>query len=112
VTRRRPLTLARQSRLVEIGPVTALRANTFDTLLPFPHLRSGWGLDLHWSALARERGWREGVIDATAIGHDLRKIAAAYDSDSAVAEARDFLSGRPYLSAIEAQQIVATYRQL
>ena len=32
-----------------------------------PTLRMGWGLDLHWAALARERGWRCGVLDAVAI---------------------------------------------
>ena len=27
-------------------------------------LRMGWGLDVHWAALAREHGWRCGVLDA------------------------------------------------
>ncbi len=38
--------------------MSALRATTFDTLLPFPQLHFGWGLDLHWSAVARAHGWR------------------------------------------------------
>ena len=69
VTRRRPGSVARETRFVEIGPVTAFASATFETLLPFPELRMGWGLDAHWAALAREHGWRCGVIDALAIGH-------------------------------------------
>lgn len=110
VTRRRPGVLARQTRYVEIGPVCALRAGTFDALLPFPELRFGWGLDLHWSALARERGWREGVIDATPVLHGLRRIASSYDRGDAVAETRAFLADRPYTTATEAQRTLATHR--
>jgi hypothetical protein len=95
---------------VEIGPVSALHAATFDELLPFPPLRSGWGLDAHWSAVAAGRGWREGVIDATPVGHGLRRIAASYDRGDAVAEGRAFLAERPYTPAREAQRTLARYR--
>ena len=64
VTRRRYSDVVRETRFVEIGPLTAFARPTFSTLLPFPDLRMGWGLDLHWAAIARERGWRCGVIDA------------------------------------------------
>ncbi|MGH2892891.1 MAG: glycosyltransferase [Solirubrobacteraceae bacterium] len=110
VTRRRAGVLARQTRFVEIGPVCALRATTFDSLLPFPPLQFGWGLDLHWSALARARGWREGVIDATPVRHGLRRIASSYDRRDAVAETRRFLADRPYTPAAEAQRTVVTHR--
>ena len=50
VTRRRPGVLARRTRFVEIGPVTALSARAAAELLPFPDLRMGWGLDGAWSA--------------------------------------------------------------
>ncbi len=99
VTRRRPGVVAHESRFVEIGPVTAFHARTFETLLPFPELRFGWGLELHWSAIARARGWREGVIDAVPIAHALRRVASAYASDDARAEARRFLSDRDYTPA-------------
>ena len=52
VTRRRPGLTARRTRFVEIGPVTAIRADAFDVLLPFPDLQMGWGLDAHWAAVA------------------------------------------------------------
>ena len=67
VTRRRAGSVVRETRFVEIGPVTAFARATFATLLPFPELRMGWGLDVHWAALAREHGWRCGVTDAVAI---------------------------------------------
>jgi GT2 family glycosyltransferase len=111
VTRRRPGVLARQTRFVEIGPVCALHSRTFDALLPFPALRFGWGLDLHWSAIARDRGWREGVVDATPIRHGLRQIATSYDRGDAVAETRRFLADRPYTTATEAQSTLAAHRR-
>jgi hypothetical protein len=109
VTRRRPGTVARETRFVEIGPVSMMRADTFDDLLPFPSLRFGWGLDAHWSAVAAQRGWRMGVIDAVAVDHGLRRIAASYDRAEALAEARAFLADRPYTRAPEIQRTLATH---
>jgi hypothetical protein len=111
VTRRRPGSVVRQTGFVEIGPVTALHAETFADLLPFPPLRAGWGLDAHWSAVAATRGWRLGVIDATPVQHGLRRTASAYDRESAVAEARRFLAERPYRPAREAQRTLAVHRR-
>jgi hypothetical protein len=110
VTRRRPRSVARETHFVEIGPVTAFARSTFSTLLPFPNLRMGWGLDLHWAALARERGWRCGVIDAVPVNHNAAPAASAYSREQALAEARAFLEHRPYLSASEAQRTIATHR--
>lgn len=110
VTRRIPGRVAHETRFVEIGPVTAFHARTFDALLPFPELRFGWGLELHWSAIARTRGWREGVIDAVPIAHALRRVASAYASHDARGEARRFLAGRAYTPATVAQQVVAEHR--
>ena len=93
--------MARETAFVEIGPVTAFHAATFDDLFPFPTLRMGWGLDVHWAALARERGWRIGVVDACRPPW-LRPSAAEYYRDRAMAEAREFLAGRPTCRAAEA----------
>jgi hypothetical protein len=90
--------------------VFAFHASTFETLLPFPQLRVGWGLDAHWSAVAREHGWKLGVIDATPVGHGLRKIASSYDSGGAIREAREFLRERPYVRAAEIQRALAVHR--
>jgi hypothetical protein len=70
----------------------------------------GWGLDVHWAALARERGWRIGVVDAVPVGHALRPSASEYDRERATAEAREFLAGRPYLPAAEADRTLAVHR--
>jgi GT2 family glycosyltransferase len=111
VTRRRAASVVRETSFVEIGPVTAFARASFGTLLPFPDLRMGWGLDVHWAALARQRGWRCGVVDAVAIRHRAAPAAAAYPRARAVAEARSFLAGRPYLSAVEAQRTLTTHRR-
>jgi hypothetical protein len=110
VTRRRPASVVRETAFVEIGPVFAFHSSTFDVLLPFPALRVGWGLDAHWSALARERGWKLGVVDATPVSHGLRLIASSYDRGAAVEEGRAFLSGRPYTNAVDAQRTFVTHR--
>ncbi len=110
VTRRQPGSVVRETAFVEIGPVTAFARRTFATLLPFPELRMGWGLDMHWAALAREQGWRCGVVDAVAIGHRVAPAAAGYARGEAIAEARTFLAERPYLSAREADRTLTTHR--
>jgi GT2 family glycosyltransferase len=110
-TRRRPGSVMRETSFVEIGPVTAFARTTFSTLLPFPELRMGWGLDAHWAALAREHGWRCGVTDAVAIGHRAAPAAGSYSREEAVAEARAFLAERPYLSAEQSQRTLTTHRR-
>ena len=110
VTRRRPFSVVRETPFVEIGPVTAFSRRTFSTLLPFPELRMGWGLDAHWAALARARQWRCGVLDAVSIRHRVAPAAAAYSREAAIAEARAFLAERSYLSAAELQRTLTTHR--
>lgn len=111
VTRRRRGAIVRETRFVEIGPVTAFARSTYAELLPFPDLRMGWGLDLHWAALAAEHRWRCGVIDAVAIAHRGAPAASAYSREQALSEARSFLRERPYLRAAEAQQTLVTHRR-
>lgn len=110
VTRRRPGAVLRETAFVEIGPLCALRALTFDEFLPFPPLRAGWGLDSHWSAVARARGWRIGVVDGTPMRHGLRRIASSYSREAAVAEAREFLADRPFTAARDARRPLAVHR--
>ena len=111
VTRRRAGAVARQTPFVEIGPVTAFARATFSTLLPFPDVRMGWGLDMHWAALAREHGWRCGILDAVAIRHSAAPAGDAYPRAAAVAEARALLAKRPHLKATEAQTTLVTHRR-
>jgi hypothetical protein len=109
VTRRRGGSVVRETRFVEIGPVCAFHRDTFATLLPYPQLQAGWGLDSHWAAVAREHDWRIGVVDATPIRHVMRPIADSYRRTDAVAEAQAFLAQRPYVTADEAQRTLATH---
>lgn len=110
VTRRRPGSVVRETGFVEIGPVTAFARATFPVLLPFPDLRMGWGLDVHWAALAREHGWRCGVVDAVSIRHRAAPAAADYPRQAAIDEARAFLADRPYVTAREAGRTLTTHR--
>jgi hypothetical protein len=110
VTRRRARSVVRETAFVESGPLVAFHASTLDTLLPFPPLKAGWGLDAHWSAVARQQGWGIGVVDATPISHGLRQIATAYDRAAAIDEGRRFLAGKPYTNAVAAQRTLVTHR--
>ncbi len=111
VTRRRPASLVRETRFVEIGPLTAFNGRAAAELLPFPELRFGWGLDLHWAALAADRGWRLGVVDATPVRHETATVGSAYAPADARAEAAGFLSDRAYLPAARAGDVLATHRR-
>ncbi len=111
VTRRQPFSVARETPFVEIGPLTAFSARTFSELLPFPPLRMGWGLDLHWAALAARHGWRCGILDAVSILHSAAPAASTYSRREAIAEARAFLAERPYLTAEQAQRTLRTHRR-
>ena len=111
VTRRRPASLVRVTRFVEIGPVTAFSRRAAAELLPFPELRFGWGLDLHWAALAGRHGWRLGVVDALPVRHEAGVVAASYSRTDAESEAARFLADRPYLPSVRAGEVLATHRR-
>jgi hypothetical protein len=65
----------------------------------------GWGLDSHWAAIAAQRGWPIGIVDATPVGHTLRPVAADYPRAEAIAEAQQFLADKPYLRRDEVRTI-------
>ncbi|MBO0769305.1 MAG: hypothetical protein J2O48_11540, partial [Solirubrobacterales bacterium] len=111
VTRRRSGSLVRETAFVEIGPVVAFRRDCFESVLPFPALRVGWGVDAYWGALAQQEGWRIGVVDAAAIEHALRPVAASYDRESAHSESQAFLATHPHISAAEAGRTFQTHRR-
>jgi len=111
VTRRRPGAIARRTRFVEIGPVTAIHADAFAALLPFPELEMGWGLDAHWSARAAEAGLALGIVDVTPIRH-LHRVAGDYPHAAAVAEAERFLAGRQYVAREQAAEVLTSWREL
>jgi hypothetical protein len=110
--RRAPFSVARETNFVEIGPVTAFSRRAATELLPFPALRMGWGLDLHWGALAHERGWRIGVVDALPVRHETRTVGGSYSTADAVAEAQRYLADRLYVHAQEAGRTLARHRSV
>jgi hypothetical protein len=110
--RRVPFVVARRTNFVEIGPVTAFSRSVAEELIPFPDLRMGWGLDLHWGAVAAERGWRLGVIDALPVRHETRPVGGGYSVADATAEAQQFLAARPYIHAAQAGRTLETYRRV
>ncbi len=67
----------------------------------------GWGLDVHWCALAQRHGWPIGVVDATPVAHTLRPAAAGYPRDAAAAEARRSSRDRPYVARDDVRTIAA-----
>src|SRR5262249_12637116 len=109
VTRRQGGSYVRETRFVEIGPVTAFPADAAAELAPFADLRWGWGLDLHWGAVAATRGWKLGVVDAVAMRH-AQPVGTAYDNADAIEEAGQFLAGRPFVRSNEAQETLVTHR--
>jgi hypothetical protein len=111
VTRRRPL-LARLTRFVEVGPLTAFRGHAFRALTPFPESGMGWGVDLHWSAVAERKGWRLGVLDAVPVRHDQRPTALGYDHSAAQQAAVALLSEREHITHVEAEQVIEAYPSL
>jgi hypothetical protein len=68
----------------------------------------GWGLDVHWAAVAAAHGWPIGIVDATPIGHTQRPAGSGYARDAAEAQARAFLRGppaRPYVRRDEVRTL-------
>ncbi len=73
--------LARRTNCVEAGPVVSMRRDLLKLVTPFPASNPmGWGLDIQWSALARERGLGLAVIDAYAVTHAHRPVGERYDT--------------------------------
>ena len=91
ITQRHWGSLVRQTHFVEIGPLTLIRRDAFAKLLPFPSSRWCWGIDILWSKLAIDGGWKVGIVDATPVAH-LRPVAAMYDATAAIDEARALLA--------------------
>jgi hypothetical protein len=111
VTRRRPA-LIRETRFVEIGPVVLLRRDAYRALTPFPEQGMGWGLCLHWAAVAEREGWRLGVIDAVPVRHESRRYASAIDVSGARKAAEQLLADREHVTYMEAETVLARHTQI
>lgn len=102
VNRRHPA-VCRQTRFVEIGPVVLMRREAYEQLAPFPEEGMGWGLDLHWAAVAERLEWRLGVIDAVPVRHETRRYASAIDYASSREAAERLLAERDHVTYVEVE---------
>lgn len=112
VVRRRPGAVARETNFVEIGPVTAFSGRAAAELLPYPDMRMGWGLDAHWAAIARDRGWRLGIVDCLPVRHERRAAGTSYPRAEAIEEGRRFLAEREYVTTAEGRRTLRTHRRV
>ncbi|MCO8127433.1 hypothetical protein NHL50_09440 [Acidimicrobiia bacterium EGI L10123] len=77
-----PLSIARRTTFIEIGPIVAIAPSIRPAIQPFPgRTPMGWGVDVEWSDLARNGDRRFGIIDATPIRHADRP-GGGYSDDS------------------------------
>jgi hypothetical protein len=106
---RRRASMARQTRFVEIGPAVLLSRRAWRELTPFPEAGMGWGLCLHWAAVARREGWKVGVVDAVPIRNESRPPAADYDRGEAKRAAAELLASSDHISREEAELVVASH---
>jgi hypothetical protein len=111
VNRRRPA-LVRETGFVEIGPAVLIRRDAYRRLTPFPEGGMGWGLCLHWAAVARREGWKLGVIDAVPVRHESRRVAAAVDVGDARAAAESLLAEREHVGYAEAEAVLARHTRI
>jgi hypothetical protein len=111
VNRRHPV-LCRETRFVEIGPVVLMRRDVYRRLAPFPAEGMGWGLDLHWSALAERLGWRLGVIDAVPVRHEKRRTASSVDVVAAREAAQRLLAKHDHVTYKEAESELVRHTRM
>ncbi len=107
-----PGLVARQTRFVEIGPLTCLRSDAVSLLLPFgSEAGMGWGLDLVWPVLLEAAGLRMGIIDAVPMAHRVRRAATGYSYDQAKRAMFQLLAARKHLPLDEAFTVVEAYAE-
>lgn len=104
-----PLSVARLTTYVEIGPAFAVSRAWTERIVPFPEeFQMGWGLDIIWSDLTRE-GARLGVIDWVTLNH-MGPLAKDYDRSPEYQRLVGILRDRGYNSLREIQKTLAVWR--
>lgn len=104
-----PLSVARLTSYVEIGPVFAVSRTWAPRILPFPEkFGMGWGLDVLWSDFVRE-GARLGVVDWVTLNH-LSPLAEDYERTPEYQRMLAALHERGYSSLSEIQKTLAVWR--
>jgi hypothetical protein len=109
ITWKRPLSKARLTTFVEIGPIFAVAAGWRERIVPFPDdVGMGWGLELDWMDLLDE-GCRFGIVDATPVRH-LSRFATAYAPEEEIAKLNRRLEERGAPGWKGLRRTVATWR--
>jgi hypothetical protein len=72
----------------------------------------GWGLCLHWAAVAEREGWRLGVIDAVPVRHESRRTASEVDVSGARSAAERLLADCEHVTYVEAETEVARHTRI
>jgi hypothetical protein len=109
ITWMRPLSRARLTSFVEIGPIFAVAAGWRDRVLPFPDdVGMGWGLELQWIDL-RDEGCRLGIVDSTRVRH-LSRFATAYAPDEEIERLTRLLEERGAPGWAGLRRTLATWR--
>jgi hypothetical protein len=109
ITWKRPLSRARLTTFVEIGPIFAVAPAWRERIVPFPRdVGMGWGLELDWMDL-RGDGCSLGIVDATSIRH-LSRFATAYAPDAEIAKLTQRLGERGAPGWKGLRRTLATWR--
>ena len=109
ITVRRPLSAARRTTFVEIGPIFAFRRAWTPRILPFPAAHTmGWGLELDWFDLERS-GARLGIVDAVPIRH-LHPVGTGYAKVEQREQLEALLAARGLESIHAIQHVKGTWR--
>jgi hypothetical protein len=110
ITRARPLTLARLTLFVDVGPVLVISAEARPRILPFPEeFGMGWGLPMVWSDLARTGACRLGQVDAVSVRH-LAQAGTDYDVRPEAQRVEDMKKARNAASPESNQRTLAAWR--
>jgi hypothetical protein len=111
IVRRRLFTRARQTNFVETGPVVSLRRDFLELVYPFSLESSmGWGYDLTWPIVARERNLAIGIVDGVPVDHSLRARSALYDQREQIELMAAYLSNRSHVREADFASAIRTYR--
>lgn len=102
--------LARETRFVEIGPLTSIRADMMHLIAPFDERAPmGWGLDFVWPYIAGQKGLPIGIVDATPVDHSMRPPVSSYDGTSTRTRMQSFLNANAHLEKDDAFVVVNSY---
>jgi glycosyltransferase involved in cell wall biosynthesis len=91
--------IARETLLVEIGPLISVHASAYHSVFPFDLISPmGWGYESVWAYRLSHAGMKLGIIDAMPVDHSLRKPVVNYNWERANAGRTALLRKYPHYS--------------